>query len=397
MSRLSQPWRKWALAAAMAMACNARFAGANVPAPAVRTPGHPARTGAYPITIPQRCAESAIPAIMSRLALGGTQGVKRSEPEQDYDLAKESFQIYVPGGYTGQKPYGLIVWINAGPDGDAPETWRGVLERHKLIWVGADNSGNNRPGWIRLGMALDAAKHMPTAYNIDAERVYVSGASGGGRCASMLGIAYPEFFTGGSYPIIGCNFYRRVDVTAPTVGRPAEFYQASFRRPSGKLWGLVRNERRHVFLTGETDANRQQTELNYKAAKKDGFRHVTYIEVPGMGHTSPDVEWFEKGIIALDEGRPAVIAAVKAATAPKAAPPKRAKAAPVTPKRETATEDVAPSPEEEAEKLFKLAKLYTENRMYNKAREKLKQLLKDHPKSAHVMEAEKLLKEMGKG
>src|SRR3712207_8867036 len=33
---------------------------------------------------------------------------------------------------------------------------------------------------------------------------------------------------------------------------------------------------------------------------KDGFAHVTYLEVPGMAHVHPPAEWFEKGLEFLD-------------------------------------------------------------------------------------------------
>ena len=59
--------------------------------------------------------------------------------------------------------------------------------------------------------------------------------------------------------------------------------------------------------------------------------------------------------------------------------------------------DAALSPDEQAEKLMKLARLYAENRLYGKAREKLKQLVKDFPKSKFVPEAERMLKEIGRG
>jgi poly(3-hydroxybutyrate) depolymerase len=375
------------------------------------------KTGAFQIKIPERCKDSAIPSIIARLGWGTMESVKQSHAEQDYNLADETFEVYVPADYTGKEPYGLFVWVNPGPDGKVHGSWAKVLDKHKLIWVGANNSGNNRSGWIRMGLALDAVNYMPTKYNIDKNRVYVSGASGGGRCSSMLGVAYPEYFTGGSYPIIGCNFYRRVEVSAGGVGKGAEFYPQSFKRPAAKLWDAVTKERRHAYLTGDNDPNRQQTELNYKAAKKDGFKHITYIQVPGMGHQPPDAEWFEKGIVALDEGTQAIadagaggkeskpaekaaaradakpVVAAKATTKVPSAPTPKA-AAP--PSRVDAPE-AAPSPTEEADKLLKLARLYVDNRLYNKAREKLKQLVKEHPKTPQAAEAEKLLKEIGNG
>jgi hypothetical protein len=367
------------------------------------------KTGSFQIKILERCRDSAVPQIISRLGWGTMDAVKKTGAEQDYDLATETFEVYVPPAYTGKEPYGLFVWVNPGPDGKVRDQWTDVLNKHKLIWIGANNSGNNRTGWIRMGLALDAAHYMPAHFNSDKDRVYVSGASGGGRCSSMLGMAYPEYFTGGSYPIIGCNFYRRVEVTPAGGGKGAEYYRQDFKRPTGKLWDLVTKDRRHVFLTGDTDMNRPQTELNFKAAKKDGFKHITYLQVPGMGHQAPDADWFEKGIVALDEGRQAIAKGEAVApgeqpvaarsepkavvTAPKTAPV-RTKAAPEPAKAEEPPE--ALSPNEEAEKLLKMARLYAENRLYNKAREKLKQIVKDYPTSPQATEAQKVLKEIGK-
>jgi len=44
---------------------------------------------------------------------------------------------------------------------------------------------------------------------------------------------------------------------------------------------------------------------------------------------------------------------------------------------------------------MRLARLYVDNRLYKKAREKLNELIKDYPSSPHVAEAKKLLKEIG--
>src|SRR4051794_8969088 len=275
-------------------------AGANVGADA-DAGAKEVRTGSFQIKIPQRRKDSDIPTLTARLGWGTMEEVKKAG-ESEYDLAKESFEMYVPPEYTGKEPYGLLVWVNPGPGGGVRREWIDVLNKHKLIWVGANNSGNDRAGWIRLGLALDAAHYVPTTYNIDPERILVSGASGGGRCASMLDIAYPEVFTGGGIYLIGCNFYRIVELVAPSAGMPGTYYRRNFNKPKPKLWDLATKSRSHVFLTGDTDPNREQTEAYYNAAKRDGFKHITYIQVPGMGHQSPNAEWFEKALVALEKG-----------------------------------------------------------------------------------------------
>ena len=362
------------------------------------------QTGPFQLRVPERSPTSAIGVMIERITnvtLEQAKAVAAKEGgEFDYDVAKETFEAHVPRGYTGAEPFGLIVWVSAGPTGHVPQQWLGVLEKRKLIWVGANNSGNNRSKWVRLGLAIDAAEHMQKTYKIDAARVYVSGGSGGGRCASMLAVAFPDVFTGGGYPIIGCNYFRRVDMGVGEDGR-VRYFQRHFERPSAKLLQLAMNERRHVLLTGDKDGNREQTQAYAEAMKKDGFKYVTYLQVPGMGHQTPDAEWFEKGIAALDEGREAIAKGEeqKLRDKPKDKPPAKAvQAASAAPPARRATPASDPeqlSPDEEAAKLMRLAKLYINNRMYARAREKLNQIVKDHPKSPPAEEAKKLLKEIG--
>ena len=87
-------------------------------------------------------------------------------------------------------------------------------------------------------------------------------------------------------------------------GRAADVLQADVRAARTKLLAIAEKERRFALLTGDNDADHPQTEAYYNAMKKDGFKYVTYLQVPGMGHQQPNAEWFEKkGIVALDEPR----------------------------------------------------------------------------------------------
>ena len=367
--------------------------------------GKAPKTGAFQLRIPIRSKTSAVPTVLARMGWGTMEQAKAAAQKDgadlDYQLYGESFEVYVPPDYTGAEPYGLIVWVSAGPTGSPPAHWLPVLDKHRLIWVGANNSGNNRTRWVRLGLAIDAAEHLPTLYKIDPLRLYVSGGSGGGRCASMLAMGFPDVFTGGGYPLIGTNYFKIVELPPGETGRP-RYYKRAFERPAAKLFALASKERRHVLLTGDTDANREQTHAYFEAMEKDGFKHVTYLQVPGMGHSLPDAEWFEKGIVALDAGRETVAKGAKpdpaAAQAAGSASPKPQ--APVEPKKTAPAAAAAPpdktdGPHAEAEKLMRLARLYVSNRLYARAREKLNQVIKDHPGSPQADEARKLLNEIG--
>lgn len=234
-----------------------------------------------PVKITQRCGWS-LDAIKKQI-------------DVNYDLGGETFEVRLPNGYDPESPAGLFVWINAGNRGDAPAAWQPTLDQHKLIWIGANNSGNPRALLIRMSLAFDAVAGMKVKYKIDDQRIYIAGASGGGKVATVLGVAYPDVFRGGFY-MIGADFYRNV----PTP-EPGHAWPKAFNTPQGKLSTDAKKRNRHVLLTGDKDMNREPIKAFAAAFKADGFEHVTLLDIPGHGHQIPDAEWFEKGVTALDE------------------------------------------------------------------------------------------------
>jgi hypothetical protein len=252
------------------------------------------RTGGYATVFTERSPLGTVAAVTERFR------VQPANPPEDYVLADETFRVYVPEAYDGSEAYGLLVWINAGPTGRPPEHYLPVLDTHKLIWVGADNSGNPRSFWHRAGLALDGRRNILREYNIDRMRVYVSGISGGGRCASRIGPTYAELFAG-AYPIIGADFFKRIP-HPDNRGAVMKFWAPAFNPPNPQAMRRAKRDGRYVLLTGETDGNRPQMmgiyRYGYKRAK---FAYVAYLEVPGMSHTLPPADWFAKGLAALDE------------------------------------------------------------------------------------------------
>ena len=214
-----------------------------------------------------------------------------------YEIAEERHFVYVPEGYDGSKPYGLMVYIDPGGKGRVPRPgWRNVLDEHKLIWVAPHGIGNERHVIQRIAIALDAAHNMQQRYAIDSQRVYITGLSGGGRCASWLGLLYPDVFDG-MLPMCGVDYFTRLKVP----GRTNTYWRQKFPRPRpGKLLVRMLKRSRHVLLTGSEDGNRLQTKATAEKMKDQRFEHVTYLEVPGMGHTWPPADWFEKAVRALD-------------------------------------------------------------------------------------------------
>jgi len=342
-----------------------------------------ARTGAYQTSFTERSPLSAMDIQVPRF--GGTMSaLKASGKDNDYNLNDETFQVYVPQSYKPGDGWGLFVFDSPGARGNLHEPWRQVLEKHKLIWIGPDKAGNDRLPLTRFGLCIDAVHNMKKLYDIDPNRIYISGVSGGGRISSMLGVCYPDVFKGGIY-ICGCNYYR--ELTAPNTG--GKVWHRSYA-PIGSFLLQAKKNVSHVLLTGETDPNREQTRENYENGfKKDGFQRVTYIEVPGMGHQPPDAEWFEKGVVAMEDLKSTLAATMPA----KANLPRSAAEKEKAPAAATTTQD---TPAQEAQKLLRNARLYIENQLYQQARERLQNIITKYPDTSAAKEAKEMLKQIEK-
>jgi len=214
-----------------------------------------------------------------------------------FDLAKENFQLIVPFSYNHTNPWGVFIWISPGDTASIPADWEPVLAGRKLLFVGALKSGNPRNIFDRVRLAVAANTAMRARFNVDGRRVYVSGHSGGGRVASMVGVAYADMFSG-TIPFMGVNFYENI-----TAGDGKTTYGANFI-PDDEVLAIAKKFCRYALVTGEKDFNRAGTKTVFEQGyKKEGFTSVTYFEVPGQGHGLPSAKWLEQGLDFLDAGK----------------------------------------------------------------------------------------------
>ncbi|MBT5845064.1 MAG: hypothetical protein HOH86_00545 [Verrucomicrobiales bacterium] len=214
-----------------------------------------------------------------------------------FDIRKEKYTLLVPDGVGAKTRCGLFIWINAGDAPTIPRAWEPVMTKHKLIFIGAHNSGNPRNVFDRFRLAIEAAVQLKQRYNVDPKRIYISGFSGGGRCASMLGVAYPDVFSG-AMPFMGVNFYK--DVTAQSGKK----FRLNYI-PHRELLAIAKKDSRYVLVTGTKDFNRINTQAVFaQGFKKEKFANAFYLEVPKLAHALPGPEWLEKGIGLLDGDKP---------------------------------------------------------------------------------------------
>lgn len=248
------------------------------------------RKGKYTISFTEHSPLAATGVIIPRMHTpSGTQQrlaelVKAGGRVADfyYRLEEEEWTVVVPLDYdpsTG--PYGLFLFISAGDEASAPADWLEALAKHRLIYVTAKNSGNEKDVALRrVPLMLEAVYNLSKVYSIDSDRVYISGHSGGGRSANWAALAYPDVFAGGQFH---CG------------------PQAVQAMPTSKLTPMAQQRNRYVFLTGDKDMNRKETMDVANAWTRQGYRYITYLQVPELGHARPNGEWFEKGLIALDK------------------------------------------------------------------------------------------------
>jgi predicted esterase len=219
-----------------------------------------------------------------------------AEDPGPFDIREARFQLLVPKNYRPEDAWGLFIWISPSDSPKIPAEWEAVLAARKLLFLGAFQAGNPRNIFDRMRMAVDANVGMRKRYRIDPARVYVSGFSGGARVASMLGVAFPDLFTG-TIPFMGVNFYTELPVEN---GKKLGITYI----PDDQALEIAKKQCRYVLVTGEKDFNRVETHSTEENGfRKEGFTSVLCLEVPGVGHAMPPAEWLEKGLEFLDTGK----------------------------------------------------------------------------------------------
>jgi hypothetical protein len=187
-----------------------------------------------------------------------------------------NWQVYRPVHSDG-KPPGVLVYVSPSRSGDMDGRWSKVLDKHNLVYIAADHSGNRIPVTRRMVFATSAIMAAKQQFEIDEERIYISGFSGGGRVASFLSKQYPTVFSGAIF-ICGVNFWKE-DLVEDL--------------------SLVLNNR-YVFVSGTRDFNLRDTRIVYRKYLKAGAENSLLEIENGMGHALPNTNTLATALEFLD-------------------------------------------------------------------------------------------------
>jgi hypothetical protein len=198
---------------------------------------------------------------------------------KDYDSTKQQYELFVPPNYDPKKPSPVVLFISPGKGAGGWKEWEPICKKAGAIFVAPYDAGNECPPKMRVRIVLDVLDDVRRNYNIDADRTYITGFSGGGRIAAAVAFALPDLF-GGVAPLCSA--------------------------------GDLRNERwlRHrlvdrlsvAMISGENDFNRGEVERFRGPQYADmGVRTKVWV-TPKMGHVVPPTNMLQEAFTWMEEG-----------------------------------------------------------------------------------------------
>lgn len=223
----------------------------------------PARTGYYSMTL--------TPAdLFGEVGAATVADVFNVHEELDW-------QLYVPSTYDSKNPAGAIIYVSPWSGGGPPKAWNDLLAERNLIWIGANEAGNEVPTARRMLLAMFGPMVLQRRYALDPHRIYIAGMSGGGKTASRVAALRPNIFKGGIF-LSGASFWSN---EAPP------------------LFELIKNLR-YVFMSGSEDPALRETRRAYRNFVDAGVEKSKLIIVRDHGHRLPEAMYFARALDFLD-------------------------------------------------------------------------------------------------
>ncbi len=208
--------------------------------------------------------------------LFGAEGAARVAEVFTADETLE-WQLYVPPTYDAAKPAGAVIWISGYSRGGPPRAWNDSLRDKNLIWIGAQNAGNEVPVTRRMFLAMFGPMVLQRDYALDATRIYIGGFGGGAKTAMRVASLRPNMFKGGLF-ISGAQFWGRDEPPLIDTIRALPY----------------------VFMSGSMDYSLEEVEDTFRAYRAAGVDKSKLIVIRNHRHKMPDSQNFERAVDFLD-------------------------------------------------------------------------------------------------
>jgi pimeloyl-ACP methyl ester carboxylesterase len=203
---------------------------------------------------------------------------------EDYSSRAQKYEFYGPAQEEPGRSYPLILFVSPS---DGPVGWRHfgpACQRYGVLFAGPHDAGNGRPLAERVRITLDVLDDVRRRYDVDPERTYIGGFSGGAFVAAQIAWHLPEHFGG-----------------LIAIGHVVH--------PPAKNWHLHRvRERLSVAMIcgGREPICDMVEKLNGPLHEALRIR-TSYYAVPGLRHVMPSAavcerafEWLEQDVAARD-------------------------------------------------------------------------------------------------
>ncbi|QDU93985.1 hypothetical protein [Lignipirellula cremea] len=197
---------------------------------------------------------------------------------EDYDSTEQQYQCFVPQQYNPRNAWPVLLFIAPGQRATGWGQWEKVCRERGVIFASPHQAGNQCPFPRRVRIVADVLDDLRRKYNVDPDRVYLGGFSGGGRVACAMAFALPEYF-GGVVPVCA----------------------GGQLRDEPWLRQRVIDRLSVAQLTGENDFNRGEVERMHQTTLSGvGVRCRTWV-APRLGHTIPGSDLLDQAFVWMEE------------------------------------------------------------------------------------------------
>jgi hypothetical protein len=196
---------------------------------------------------------------------------------------------YCPSDYTGNEKLGVYIHISPGNKAVSPNSgYQEMMDKYRLVYASPNGSGNAESDMRRCALALDSLAQLRKDFDVDENRVYIGGTSGGGAESTFATFLYPQDFRA------AFNSVRSFSLTSSSC---LPFADNSDIREAGK------NQQPFAFISGPGDSN-----YDYMPSTEKSFRDhdfvVRFFDIPGMKHQMASPETFEQVIKWVEANNP---------------------------------------------------------------------------------------------